>query len=475
LDLAQMPLIDPALCQRLLSTALSRGGDAADIFAERSRMRSLSFEEDKVKSASENTRLGVGIRVVVGERTGYAYCEDLDEATLRATAERAALIASGAPASAATLSELVGLPARYATARPMAGVPVAARVELLRRASRQAFARDRRVHWVSCSLSDSDSEVVIATSDGVFVTDRRPMLRVGVNVIARDGDRRENGNSGGGGRLGLEYFDRRSPEAIADEAARQALVLFDARECPAGPMPVVLAPATSGILIHEAVGHGLEADFNRKGVSAYSGKVGDMVASDLVSVIDDGSIMGDRGCLNVDDEGVVPGRTVLIENGRLRGYLNDRLSARLMGVAPTGNGRRESYASVPIPRMRVTYLAAGKDSAADIISSVKYGLYAVTFRGGSVDIAKGDFNFNVAEAYLIEDGKVTAPVRGATLIGNGPEAMRRVSRVGADLALSDGMWTCGKDGQGCPVGQGLPTTLVSELTVGGRAMGARNG
>jgi TldD protein len=325
------------------------------------------------------------------------------------------------------------------------------------------------VTWVSCSLADSDTTVTIATSDGIFVTDWRPMLRVNVSVIATSGDRRERGGTGGGGRIGLDYFARRAPEDLADEAVRQALVLFDAIDCPAGAMPVVLAPATSGILIHEAVGHGLEADFNRKGVSAYSGRVGERVASPLVTVIDDGSVLGDRGAINVDDEGRVPGSTTLIEGGVLRGYLNDRLSARLMGAAPTGNGRRESYARVPIPRMRVTYLAAGEHEPEDIVRGVGRGIYAVNFGGGSVDIAKGDFNFNVTEAYLIEDGRIGPPLRSATLIGNGPEVLRRISKVGHDLRLSDGMWTCGKDGQGCPVGQGLPTTLVDEMTVGGEA------
>jgi len=462
-------LLDAALCERLLSAALSRGGDYADIFAERGVSRSLSYEEDQVKNATESSRAGVGIRVVVGERTGYAYCEDLDESALLATARRAALIASGVPARTARLAELVGVPSRYGNKRPMDDVGVAERVELLRRASRRASAADARVSWVSCSLVDSRSRVTIATSDGVLVSDDRPMLRCNVQVIATSDGRRENGSTGGGGRVGLEYFSTRSPEALADEAVRLAVTLFDARECPAGRMPVVLAPATSGILIHEAVGHGLEADFNRKGVSAYSNKVGELVASPLVTVVDDGGVIGDRGAVNVDDEGVIPGSTTLIEKGVLRGYLNDRLSARLMGVAPTGNGRREGYAKMPIPRMRVTYLAAGADDPGDILRSVKRGIYAVNFGGGSVDISKGDFNFNVTEAWLIEDGKLTAPLRGATLVGNGPEVLRRVSRVGHDLRLSDGMWTCGKDGQGCPVGQGLPTTLVDEMTVGGRA------
>ncbi len=462
------PLLDRPTCQRLLAAALERGGDYADVFVERTQSRSIAYEEDQVKSAKESMRLGVGIRVVAGERTGYAYCEDLDPATLLATAARAALIAAASPVAVAPLAERVGLPTRYGSVQPLEGIGVGERIELLRRASRRAYAADPRVRWVSCSLLDNRSQVTIATSDGVFVSDDRPMLRMNVQINAERDGRRERATTGGGGRLGYEYFARRSPEALADEAVRRVLTLFDAREAPAGALPVVLAPATSGILIHEAVGHGLEADFNRKGVSAYSGQVGQMVASPLVTVIDDGTVMGDRGAVNVDDEGIVPESTTLIENGILRGYLNDRLSARVMGVPLTGNGRREGYAKVPIPRMRVTYLAAGKDDPDDIIRSVKRGIYAVNFGGGSVDISKGDFNFHVTEGYLIEDGKITAPLRGATLIGNGPEVLRKVSRVGHDLRLSDGIWTCGKDGQGCPVGQGLPTTLVDEMTVGGK-------
>jgi TldD protein len=462
-------LLDPATCERLLLVALERGGDAADIYAQRSSSRAVSFEEGKVKSASHNRSFGVGIRVVVGERTGYAFCEELDESALLATARRAAQIASGAPAGPATLRERVGPATRYRVERALNDVGTAERAGLLKRISDLAYARDARVQWVSCSLADSADDVTIAASDGTFISDHRPMMRVYVHVVAKDGDRRESGSCGGGGRVGLEYFRRRTPEALAEQAAAQAITLLGAVPCPAGAMPVVLAPATSGILIHEAVGHGLEADFNRIGVSAYAGKVGELVASPLVTVIDDGTVAGDRGCINVDDEGVVPGSTTLIENGRLRGYLHDRTTARLMGVQPTGNGRRDGYGRVPIPRMRVTYLAAGQDDPQDIIRSVGKGLYAVNFGGGSVDISKGDFNFHVTEAYLIEDGKIGPAVRGATLIGNGPEVLRRVSRVGRDLELSDGMWTCGKDGQGCPVGQGLPTTLVSEMTVGGRA------
>jgi len=458
-----------SLAAQLLETALSRGGDHADIFAQQASSRSLSFEEGKVKSAHQSASQGIGIRVVVGEATGYAYCEIFDEATLLATARRASQIAHG---QAAPSAMLVGTGLRhdlYRAEHAPAAAPMAERVALLRRMSEHAYAHDPQVQWVSCQLADQDETVTIATSDGVYATDHRPMLRVSVAVHARSGARRESGSAGGGGRLGLEYFTTHPPEELAAKAARQAVTLLTAVPCPAGQMPVVLAPASSGILIHEAVGHGLEADFNRIGVSAYSGQIGAMVASPLVTVVDDGTIPGDRGAINIDDEGVASRRTTLIEQGRLCGYLHDRTTARLMGAAPTGNGRRDGYGSVPIPRMRVTFLAAGEDDPAEIIRSIPRGLYAVSFGGGSVDIAKGDFNFHVTEGYLIEDGRIGPAVSRATLIGNGPEVLRRVTRVGNDLALADGQWTCGKDGQSCPVGQGMPTTLISEMTVGGRS------
>ncbi len=461
-------LLDPATCQRLLSAALERGGDFADVFAERSSSRSLVFEERKVKAASEHRGLGVGIRVVTGERTGYAYCEELDEKTLLATARRAAAIASGAPATQTPLSERVGPPGRYQTTRPMAGIGVDERIGLVRGACERAYSRDGRISWVSVSLGDQEQQVTIAASDGTFVSDRRPLLRLVVSAYASDGSRREHGYENLGGRAGRERLDEAAIERTADEAVRRALLLLTADEAPAGEMPVVLGPGNCGVLIHEAVGHGLEADFTRKGVSCFSGRIGEMVASPLVSVVDDGTIPGDRGALAIDDEGVPAGRTVLIERGRLVGYLQDRLSARLTGAALTGNGRRESYAHVPMPRMRCTYLAGGDGDPADIIRSVKRGLYVAAIGGGSVDITKGDFNFTVTEGYRIEDGRITVPVRGATLIGNGPEAMRRVERTGRDWAVSADGGTCGKEGQGAPVNDGMPTTLVGALVVGGK-------
>ncbi len=467
------PILDAATCQRLLSAALERGGDFADVFVERSSSRSLVFEERKVKSASEHRGLGVGIRVVTGERTGYAYCEELDEKTLLATARRAAAIASGAPTTPVQLTERVGPAGRYGRQWPMAEVGVDERIGLVRRACDRAYAKDPRISWVSVSLGDQEQQVTIAASDGTFVSDHRPLLRFTVSAFAGDGARREHGSDNVGGRAGRERLDEAALDRTTDEAVRRAVLLLTAEESPAGEMPVVLGPGGCGVLIHEAVGHGLEADFNRKGVSCFSGRMGEMVASPLVSVIDDGTIPGDRGALALDDEGVPAGRTVLIERGKLVGYMQDRLSARLTGAALTGNGRRESYAHVPMPRMRCTYLAGGDDDPADIIRSVKRGLYVAAIGGGSVDITKGDFNFTVTEGYRIEDGRITAPVRGATLIGNGPEAMRRVERTGRDWAVSADGGTCGKDGQGVPANLGMPTTLISALVVGGLKTGER--
>jgi TldD protein len=461
-------LLDAGLCQRLLSAALERGGDFAEVFAERSATRSLAYEEGKVRSAAEHQALGVGIRVLAGERTGYAYCEELDEAVLLATARRAGAIARGAPAGAATLVERVGPPARYRQDRPMAGLALPERIALLAHASQRAYGRDRRMSWVSAQLSDHEQHVTIATSDGTFASDQRPLVRLIISAYAADGTRREHGYDVLGGRVGRELFTEAAVARAADEAARRALLLLAADEAPAGEMPVVLGPGNCGVLVHEAVGHGLEADFNRKGVSCFSGRIGEQVASPSVTVVDDGTIAGDRGALALDDEGVPAGRTVLIERGRLVGYLQDRLSARLTGAALTGNGRRQSYAHVPQPRMRCTYLLGGDDDPAEVIGAVRRGLYVAFIGGGSVDITKGDFNFNVVEGYRIEDGRLGAPVRGATLIGNGPEAMRRVERVGREWAVSADGGTCGKYGQGVPVNDGMATTLVSALVVGGK-------
>ncbi|MBM4362651.1 MAG: metalloprotease TldD, partial [Deltaproteobacteria bacterium] len=339
--------------------------------------------------------------------------------------------------------------------------------ELLERASRAAHAADPRVKKVEASFAEEVREVLVATSGGLLARDVQPMFRFGLRVIAEDGERRESGRSGGGGRMSLAYFAERSPEWHAAEAVRQALVLLDARRAPAGQMEVVLAAGDSGILLHEAVGHGLEADFNRKGTSNYSGRVGEVVASPLCTVVDDPTLLEGRGSLNVDDEGGDPRRNVLIEEGVLRGYLHDHLSARAMGAEPTGSGRRESYASVPLPRMSNTVLLAGPHDPEEIVRSVRRGIFARSFGGGQVDISNGDFVFSLTESYLIEDGRITAPLKGVNLIGNGPETLRQVSMLGNDVAISDGIWTCGKEGQSVPVGVGCPTVKLERITVGG--------
>ena len=464
-------LIDHETASRALAAALSKGGDHADLFAELTTIRTLTYEEGKIKTVWVTRRCGAGVHVVDGEHSGFSCCDGLDPVDMIAAAHRAAAIAGGGAHRVGGLSEL--RPPRVDTViRPASSLDAEGRGALCREAWDAATAVPR-ITWVQVSIADTESEVAIAVGsregEAVFVREFRPMLRFSVSATAVGGERRESGSSGGGGRVGLEYFERYSPAWHGTEAARKATTLLDAVDAPVGSLPVLLAPGSSGILVHEAVGHGLEGDFNRKGVSAYSGRVGEMVASPLVTIVDDGLVPGDRGSIGVDDEGVPAGRTVLIESGRLHGYLHDRQSARLTGNTPTGNGRREDYRSRPIPRMRVTTLAAGEDNPDEILASVRRGLLCVSFGGGSVDIVKGDFNFRVAEGYLIEDGRVGPAVRGAMVIGNGPETLRRITRVGSDLALADGIWTCGKQGQGVPVGQGLPTTLVSELLVGGTA------
>jgi TldD protein len=341
----------------------------------------------------------------------------------------------------------------------------------LERAAAAAHAFDPHIVKVEASFSEEIREILVVTSDGTMVRDTQPLLRFGVRAIAEKDGKRQEGSSGGGGRTSIEYFVAKTPEWHATEAARQALTMLDAEEAPAGQMEVVLAPGDSGILLHEAVGHGLEADFNRKGTSNYSGKMGDEVASHLCSVVDDATLVQSRGTINVDDEGNEPRRSVLIENGKLTSYMHDRLSAKHFGLRPSGNGRRESFACAPMPRMTNTILLAGPHEPEEILRSVKRGIYAKKFGGGQVDIANGDFVFSLTESYLVEDGKITAPLKGVNLIGNGPEVLRNVTMLGNDLAVSDGIWTCGKDGQSVPVGVGCPTIKIDRITVGGTQIG----
>jgi len=457
-----------------LAAALSAGGDYADLYFEYLTATSLMVDESMVKSASQGISAGCGVRVVSGERTGYAYTDDLSPARILHAARTAALIAS-APAKT-SVTGFRQNPARslYPVTLPSVDAEITAKVELLMRSDRAARAYDARIKEVRASYADNLRNILVVGSDGTFAEDAQPLARLNVSCIAKNDAGSGNGNAGGGGRVALDFFfgskyGEKTPEFFAKEAARQAILQLDAQEAPAGEMEVVLGPGWPGVLLHEAVGHGLEADFNRKKTSAFAGLIGKRVASEKCTVVDNGTMPWRRGSLNVDDEGQPTQETVLIENGILKGYLSDKLSAKLMNLADTGNGRRESYEHIPMPRMTNTYMLAGQDDPHDIIRSVKNGIYAVNFGGGQVDITNGKFVFAASEAYLIENGQITAPIKGATLIGNGPDVLTRVSMVGNDLKLDEGVGTCGKDGQAVPVGVGIPTIKVDRLTVGGTA------
>jgi len=455
--------------ERLLGSQLAgRRVDHADLFLEYRISEELALEDGAVKKASRHVSQGAGIRAQSGERTGYAHTDDLALPNLEEAARQARAIADQASASTA-VAVGSGLPHDlYTLAEPPVSAALDRKVALLLEVDRAARALDPRVKQVIASLGSEDVIVLIATPSGFTVGDVRPLTRLNVTVIVEENGKREIGSYGGGGRVPFDFFlEEDRWRRFASEAVRQATIKLHAVEAPAGEMTVVLGPGWPGILLHEAVGHGLEGDFNRKETSAFSGRMGQKVASELVTVVDDGTIANRRGSLNVDDEGIPTRRNVLIENGVLVGYMQDRLNARLMGAEPTGNGRRESYAHQPMPRMTNTFMLAGNDDPADIIKSVPRGLYAVNFGGGQVDITNGKFVFSTSEAYMIENGQVTRPVKGATLIGNGPDALTRVSRVGHDLKMDEGVGTCGKDGQSVPVGVGLPTIRIDGITVGG--------
>jgi TldD protein len=457
--------------EKYLAAALSDGGDYADLYFEHTTTSSILIDESLVKTATEGISVGCGVRVLAGEQTGYAYTDDLDPDKILKVARIAARIASG-PARTSTVGLSTVEPPRnfYPVANPATDRELAEKLDLARRADAAARAYDPRIQQVRVGYGDQIRHVLVAGTDGRVVTDFQPLVRLNVFAIARQNGNFQSGSYGGGGRVGLEFFQaENSPESFAKEAARQAIVQLTAQEAPAGEMEVVLAPGWPGILLHEAIGHGLEADFNRKGISAFSGRIGQRVASEICTVVDDGTVPARRGSLNIDDEGAPTHKTVLIENGVLQGYLQDRLSAGVMKTTRTGNGRRESYEHIPMPRMTNTYMLSGRDDPQDIIRSVKHGLYAVYFGGGQVDITSGKFVFSASEAYLVEDGKITAPVKGATLIGDGPTVLTRVTAVGNDLRLDPGIGTCGKDGQSVPVGVGIPTVKISHLTVGGTA------
>ena len=463
--------VDAALCERLLRVALSKGGDYADLFFEYRAGGGLTFEEGILKAASRGVSMGVGVRVQHGDATGYAHTEDLEWEAMERAAQTAAQIARvGGQVELETL-QIRAIPHRYELPTVSIDVPGIEKRALLQRASEAAHKFDALIVRAEASFAEEVREILIATSTGVFAHDVQPLFRFGVRAIAERDKKRQEGSSGGGGRSTLAYFDDKSPEWHAREAARQAIVMLDAREAPAGEMPVVLAPGDSGILLHEAVGHGLEADFNRRGTSNYSGQVGHDVASALCTVVDDATLVQARGTVNVDDEGNEPGRTVLIEGGTLAGYMHDRLSARHFKLRSTGNGRRESFAAIPMPRMTNTILLGGPHDPDEILRSVKRGVFAKKFGGGQVDISNGDFVFALTESYLIEDGKITAPLKGVNLVGNGPEVLRRVTMLGGDVATSDGIWTCGKEGQSVPVGVGCPTIKIDRITIGGTQIG----
>jgi len=454
---------------KLVATALARGGDYADLFFEYRVSNSVNYEEHIVKSASKSITQGVGVRVITGDKTGYAYTDEISYDAIRRAAETASHIArSGGDIKATGVNVTPNRHDLYNVDVPVSAVELNRKIELIRHGDAVARAHDKRIREVQSSITDELKYVMIASSDGRIVGDIQPLTRFNLSCIADDDGNRQVGRSGGGGRVGIEFFERDlTPEYFGEEAARQAIIQLEAIDTPAGKMEVVLGPGWPGILLHEAVGHGLEADFNRKETSAFSGLIGQRVASELCTVVDDGTIPNRRGSLNVDDEGETTGRTVLIENGILRGYLSDYLNSGLMKSRRTGNGRRQSYKHIPLPRMTNTFMLSGVDSKEEIIRSVKRGLYAVQFGGGQVDITSGEFAFSASEAYMIEDGKITAPVKGATLRGNGPESLKQVTAVGNDLELDLGVGVCGKDGQSLPVGVGLPTIKISEMTVGG--------
>lgn len=474
LTIARNTLLEPAgltenQLQKILSQVLGHAVDNADLYFQASRSESWVLEDGIIKEGSYHADKGVGVRAISGEKTGFAYSDDILLGALEQAAGAARSIArTGGEAKIKVWERPSSGHELYLPLDPLTTLNEQDKLALLHSINDKARSLDKRITQVHVSLGGVQDIVLIVASDGTLSADVRPLVRLNVSVIAEQGDRREHGFAGGGGRFGYEYFlTENRAHAYAQEAVRQAILNLDAVHAPAGMMPVVLGPGWPGVLLHEAVGHGLEGDFNRKGSSAFSGRIGERVASPGCTVVDDGTLPQRRGSLNVDDEGTPTQRTVLIEKGILKGYMQDKLNARLMGMPTTGNGRRESYSSLPMPRMTNTYMLPGPYAPEEIISTVEKGLYAVNFAGGQVDITSGKFVFSACEAYLIENGKITRPVKGATLIGNGPDVLTKVSMVGNDLQLDSGIGVCGKEGQSVPVGVGQPTMKIDSLTVGG--------
>ena len=463
--------LSEAHLRRALGEISAYGVDDADLYFQYTRSEGWSLEEGIVKTGSFSIDQGVGVRAVSGEKTAFAYSDDISEASLLDAARTVRTISSAAQKGRIKVASAKIAKARslYNGVDPISTLDSAAKVALLGKVEKLARAKDPRVAQVMAGLASEYDVVMVARADGTLAADVRPLVRLSVTVIAEQKGRREMGSAGGGGRFGLAYFDDAQIEKYVDEAVHAALTNLDARPAPAGEMAVVLGPGWPGILLHEAIGHGLEGDFNRKGSSAFSGRVGQRVAAKGVTVLDDGTLADRRGSLNVDDEGNTSQRTVLIEDGILKGYIQDAMNARLMGVAPTGNGRRESYAHIPMPRMTNTYMPGGDKDPQEIVASIKRGLFATNFGGGQVDITSGKFVFSASEAYWVENGKILYPVKGATIVGSGPECLKRVSLIGNDMKLDSGVGTCGKEGQSVPVGVGQPTLRIDGLTVGGTA------
>jgi TldD protein len=457
--------------QKIMGKLLIKNIDHADLYFQSLYQENWFLEDSRVKEASYNIDQGVGVRAVSGEKTGLAYSNDIVLSALENAASAAKNIALSGKDHAVSFNQnkkIIKPHELYLPINPITSLADSEKIALLHKIDAEARALSPHVTQVMASLAAVYEVVLIMNNQGEMVADIRPLVRLNVTVIAEQGNRREQGISGGGGRFGYQtFFDNNSASHHVKEAVRQALLNLEAKPAPAGMMPVVLGPGWPGVLLHEAIGHGLEGDFNRKGTSAFSGKLGQRVADESITVVDDGTLHNRRGSLNIDDEGTPTACTVLIEKGILKNYMQDKLNAKLMGMTPTGNGRRESYASMPLPRMTNTYMLAGKHAPEEIIASVKKGIYAVNFGGGQVDITSGKFVFSASEAYLIEDGKVTSPIKGATLIGNGPDVLTKVSMIGNDLKLDEGVGTCGKEGQSVPVGVGQPTLKIESMTVGG--------
>ncbi len=476
LNLARQAILMPAGIQdgdieKIMNRLLSSSVDAADIYFQSSHTESWVMEGGIIKEGSHNIEQGAGVRAVSGEKTGFAYSDRIELPVLLEAANNVKAIVRQGQNAQVGLVKAANWPLYYPVINPLKSLTDQQKIDLLRQVESETRQLDRRIEEVIVSLTGAHESILVANQDGSLAADVRPLVRMNVTVIVKDNSRREQGSMGGGGRSDYSYFiEQDRALEYGKEAVRQALVNLEADEAPAGNMTVVLGPGWPGILLHEAIGHGLEGDFNRKGTSAFSGRVGERVASGLCTVVDDGTLPGRRGSLSIDDEGTPAEKTVLIENGILKGYMQDKLNARLMGVKPTGNGRRESYANLPMPRMTNTYMLAGSHNPEEIIKSVKKGLYAKNFAGGQVDITSGKFVFSASEAYLIENGKITRAVKGATLIGNGPDVLSKVSMVGTDLELDSGVGTCGKDGQSVPVGVGQPTLKIDGLTVGGTSV-----